>query len=47
MPVITDVSGFDASSGTALKLFLCKVFARLSRLSPSVLTIRSGSFKSM
>lgn len=47
IPVITDVSGFDAGSGTFLKSYYSdKVFARISASSgPVVLTVRSGSFK--
>ncbi|MBP1730012.1 MAG: Electron transfer flavoprotein, alpha subunit [Deltaproteobacteria bacterium] len=47
MPVITDVSGFDAGSGTFLKSYYSdKVFARISAgSSPAVVTVRSGSFK--
>jgi electron transfer flavoprotein alpha subunit len=47
LPLITDVSGFDQSTGTFSKSYYSdKVFAQFkSTSSPSILTIRSGSFR--
>ncbi|HUJ89465.1 MAG TPA: electron transfer flavoprotein subunit alpha/FixB family protein [Syntrophorhabdales bacterium] len=47
LPVITDVSGFDRPTGTFSKSYYSdKVFAQFkSASSPSILTVRSGSFR--
>jgi electron transfer flavoprotein alpha subunit len=47
MPLITDVSGFDKETGTFSKSYYSdKVFAQFKATSsPSILTIRSGSFR--
>jgi electron transfer flavoprotein alpha subunit len=47
MPLVTDVSGFDQSSGTFFKSYYSdKVFAQFKAASsPLILTIRTGSFR--
>jgi electron transfer flavoprotein alpha subunit len=47
VPIITDVSGFDKETGAFLKSYYSdKVFAQFRcATSPSILTIRSGSFR--
>lgn len=47
IPLVTDVSGFDQSTGTFFKSYYSdKVFAQFTcASSPSILTIRTGSFR--
>ena len=47
LPLITDVSGFDKETGTFSKSYYSdKVFAQFKATSsPSILTVRSGSFR--